>query len=128
VGETSEAGRAELRLCNLVAQSEPNAERGKEEFNQEVEKELTGRTRNRGRSSISNLCQSQMPVIEGTIETSPLMLGADRSRGCCRESICVDFLAGANLDKWRSGDFVVLNREGSSNSFPENTGRDFSRG
>ena len=26
------------------------------------------------------------------------MLGSDKSRGCCLEMICADFLAGAHLD------------------------------
>jgi hypothetical protein len=40
----------------------------------------------------------QIPVVERAIETASLMLGSDRSRGYCLEMICVDFLAGANLD------------------------------
>ena len=39
-----------------------------------------------------------MPVIERAIETAPLMLGSDRSRGYCLEVVGADFLAGANLD------------------------------
>jgi len=39
-----------------------------------------------------------MPVIEKAIETAALMLESDRSRGCCLEMICADFLAGANLN------------------------------
>ena len=70
-----------------------------EEFKREVEKELTGRKRNRGRSSISRLYKSQLPVIEQALETAALMLGLDKSRGYCLEMICADFLAGANLDK-----------------------------
>ena len=33
------------------------------------------------------------------------MLGSDRSRACCLEMICADFLAGANLD---NGDPAML--------------------
>jgi hypothetical protein len=40
----------------------------------------------------------QIPVIERAIETAALILGSDRSRDYCLEMICVDFLAGANLD------------------------------
>ena len=40
---------------------------------------------------------SQIPVIEQAIETAALMLGTDKSRGYCLETICADFLAGANL-------------------------------
>jgi hypothetical protein len=39
-----------------------------------------------------------MPVVEQAIETAALMLGTDKSRGCCLEMICADFLAGANLE------------------------------
>src|SRR5215468_8687632 len=42
--------------------------------------------------------KSQIPVIEQAIETAAMMLGSDKSRGCCLEMICADFLAGANLD------------------------------
>src|ERR1700722_13892575 len=45
------------------------------------------------------LYKSQIPVIEQAIETAALMLGTDKSRGCCLGMICADFLAGANLEK-----------------------------
>jgi len=70
----------------------------KEEFQQEVEKELTGRETEPWEIIYFKLYQSQMPVIEKAIETAALMLGSDRSRGYCLEMICADFLAGANLD------------------------------
>ena len=70
----------------------------KEEFKQEVEKELTGRKTEPWDIIYFKLYQSQMPVIERAIETAALMLGSDRSRGYCLEMICADFLAGANLD------------------------------
>jgi hypothetical protein len=44
------------------------------------------------------LYRSQIPIVEQAIETAPLMLGSDRSRGYCLEMICADFLAGANLE------------------------------
>jgi hypothetical protein len=44
-------------------------------------------------------------VIEQAMETAALMLGSDKSRGYCREMICEDFLAGANLE---SGDPEIL--------------------
>ena len=37
-------------------------------------------------------------MIEQAIETAARMLGSDKSRGCCLEMICADFLAGAHLD------------------------------
>jgi hypothetical protein len=70
----------------------------KEDFKQEVEKELTGRETEPWEIVYFKLYQSQMPVIERAIETAALMLGSDRSRGYCLEMICADFLAGANLD------------------------------
>ena len=70
----------------------------KEEFKQEVEKELTGKETEPWEIVYFKLYQSQMPVIEKAIETAALMLGSDRSRGYCLEMICADFLAGANLD------------------------------
>lgn len=79
VCEAGEAGREALRLCNLVAQSPSDAERGKR----------TSRRRSRGREGLTGretdpweiiyfkLYQSQMPVIEKAIETEDLMLGSD---------------------------------------------------
>ncbi len=52
----------------------------KEQFKQEVEKELTGRETEPWEIIYVKLCLSQMPVIERAIETAALMLGSDRSR------------------------------------------------
>jgi len=73
-------------------------ELSKEDFQQEVERELTGKVTEPWEIVYFKLYQSQMPVIERAIETASLMLGSDRSRGYCLEMICADFLAGANLD------------------------------
>ena len=70
----------------------------KEQFKQEVEKELTGRETEPWEIIYFKLYKSQTPVIERAIETAALMLGSDRSRGYCLEMISADFLAGANLD------------------------------
>jgi hypothetical protein len=70
----------------------------KEQFKQEVEKELTGRETEPWEIVYFKLYQSQMPVIERAIETASLLLGSDRSRGYCLEMICADFLAGASLE------------------------------
>jgi hypothetical protein len=70
----------------------------KQEFQQAVEKELTGKITEPWEIVYFKLYKSQMPVIERAIETAALMLGSDRSRGYCLEMICADFLAGANLD------------------------------
>ena len=56
----------------------------------------------RHRFARANLGRSRAVISfelsERAIETAPLMLGSDRSRGYCLEMICADFLAGANLD------------------------------
>ncbi len=70
----------------------------KQEFQQAVEKELTGKITEPWEIVYFKLYKSQIPVIERAIETAALMLGSDRSRGYCLEMICADFLAGANLD------------------------------
>jgi len=70
----------------------------KEEFQQEVEKELTGRETEPWEIIYFKLYESQTPIVEKAIETAALMLGTDKSRGYCLEMICADFLAGANLD------------------------------
>src|SRR6201987_2205847 len=70
----------------------------REDFKNEVERELTGRETEPWEIVYFKLYQSQMPIIEKAIETAALMLGSDRSRGYRLEMICADFLAGANLD------------------------------
>jgi hypothetical protein len=83
----------------------------KEEFKQEVEKELTGRETEPWEIVYFKLYQSQIPVIERAIETAAPMLGSDRSRGYCLEMICADFLAGANLRPRRSRFAAVFDDE-----------------
>jgi hypothetical protein len=70
----------------------------KEQFRQEVEKELTGKASEPHEIIYFKLYKSQIPVIEQAIEAAALMLGSDKSRGYCLEMICADFLAGASLD------------------------------
>jgi hypothetical protein len=70
----------------------------KEDFQKEVERELTGRETEPWEIIYFKLYQSHMPVIDKAIETAAPMLGSDRSRGYCLEMICADFLAGATLD------------------------------
>jgi hypothetical protein len=79
----------------------------REQFQREIEKELTGRETEPWEILYFKLYKSQIPVIEQALETAALMLGSDRSRGYCLEMICADFLAGANLD---NGDPDVLVR------------------
>jgi hypothetical protein len=75
----------------------------KEEFKQEVEKELTGRETEPWEIVYFKFYKSQLPVVEQAIETAALMLGSDKSRGYCLEMICADFLAGASLGNENSG-------------------------
>jgi hypothetical protein len=70
----------------------------KDQFKQEVEKELTGRESEPWEIIYFKLYKTQIPIVEQAIETASLMLGTDKSRGYCLEMICADFLAGANLD------------------------------
>ena len=74
----------------------------KEQFKQEVEKELTGQETEPWEIIYFKLYKSQIPVVEQAIETAALMLGTDKSRGYCLEMICADFLAGANLENGNS--------------------------
>ena len=74
----------------------------KEQFRQEVEKELTGKETEPSDIVYFKLYKSQIPVIEQAIETAALMLGSDKSRGYCLEMICADFLAGANFENGNS--------------------------
>jgi hypothetical protein len=70
----------------------------KDQFKQEVERELTGKETGPWEIIYFKLYQSQITVVEQAVETAALMLGSDRSRGYCLEMICEDFLAGANLE------------------------------
>jgi hypothetical protein len=92
--ETRAAGRAALRLCNLVAQSPGDAKGG-------LQAGGGAGTDGKGRGTVgADLLQSlQDPDsrVEQAIETAAQMLGTDKSRGYCLEMICADFLAGASL-------------------------------
>jgi hypothetical protein len=74
----------------------------KEQFKQEVEKELTGKEEEPSEVIYFKVYKSQIPVIEQAIETAARMLGSDKSRGYCLEMICADFLAGASLEDHNS--------------------------
>jgi hypothetical protein len=69
----------------------------KEQFKQEVERELTGDSEPYELVTFK-FYKTQLPIIEQAIETAGLMLGTDKSRGYCLEMICADFLAGAHLE------------------------------
>src|SRR6266852_6811449 len=69
----------------------------REEFKQEVVRHVTGQETEPHEILYFKVYKSQLPVIEGALETAGLMLGSNKSRGYCLEMICADFLAGANL-------------------------------
>jgi hypothetical protein len=68
----------------------------KEQFRHEVEKYVNQEDCEPSDIIYFMLYKSQVPVVEQAIETAALMLGSDKSRGCCLEIICADFLAGAH--------------------------------
>ena len=96
----------------------------KDQFKQEVEKELTGRESEPWEIIYFKIYKTQIPVIEQAIETAALMLGTDKSRGYCLEMICADFLAGANLEN-EDPTVSCSPSHGSSNSCLETNGRLF---
>ena len=63
----------------------------------EVERHLTGQETEPHEILYFKVYKSQLPVIEGALETVGLMLGSNKSRGYCLEMICADFLTGAEL-------------------------------
>src|SRR6516162_6850147 len=69
-----------------------------EEFTREVEKELTGRDSEPSELIYFKIYKGQAPIIEQAIDIAALMLGSDKSRGYCLETICADFLAGAHVE------------------------------
>ena len=69
----------------------------KEEFKRAVERHLTGKETESWEIIYFKLFKTQLPVVEGAIETAAAMLGNDKARGYCLEMICADFLAGAHL-------------------------------
>jgi hypothetical protein len=74
----------------------------KQEFKQEVERELTGKITEPWEIVYFKLYKSQIPIVDQALETAALILGTDNSRGYCLEMICADFLAGANLENGNS--------------------------
>jgi hypothetical protein len=70
----------------------------KDQFTQEVERELTGRESEPWEIIYFKLYQTQILIIQQAIETAALMLGTDKSRGYCMEMICADFPAGTSLN------------------------------
>jgi hypothetical protein len=69
----------------------------KQQFKDEVDMYLSG-TSEPSELIYFKVFRTQMPIIEGALETAARMLGSDKSRGYCLEMICADFVAGANLD------------------------------
>ena len=93
-GEGSAPGRAGVRLCNLVAQSQGATQGGVQAGSGT---HLTGKETEPWEIIYFKLYKSQLPVVERALEIAALMLGSDKSRGYSLEMICADFLAGAAL-------------------------------
>jgi hypothetical protein len=74
-------------------------EKSKEEFKRAVERHLTGKETEPWEIIYFKLYKTQLPVVEGAIETAAAMLGSDKARGYCLEMICADFLAGVHLNE-----------------------------
>jgi len=96
--ELAKLARRDRQNFNCAMWLHKARELPEKDFQQAVERELTGKITEPWEIIYFKLYESQMPVIEKAIETAALMLGSDRSRGYCLEMICADFLAGANLD------------------------------
>lgn len=96
--ELAKVARAEGQHFDCATWMHKAREMPKEQFKQEVDKELTGRNSEPHEIMYFKFYKSQIPVIEQALETAALMLGTDKSRGYCLEMICADFLAGANLE------------------------------
>ena len=79
----------------------------REEFQQEVERHLTGKESEPWELIYFKVYKGQLPVIEQALETAALMLGNDKSRGYMLEMICADFLAGANIDTGNSNALML---------------------
>jgi hypothetical protein len=66
----------------------------REEFEQEVERHLTGHETEPHEILYFKVYKSQLFVIERALETAGLLLGSNKSRGYCLEMICADFSSG----------------------------------
>ena len=78
------------------------------------------------RGSCSTSKKSQLQVIEQASEIAGLMLGTNRSRGCCLEMICADFLAGASQDNNEKECLLLsVNRMFHESEFPRRAARGF---
>jgi hypothetical protein len=69
----------------------------KEDFNQTVERHLTGQEAEPWEIIYFELYKRQLPGIEEALQTAALMAGSDKSWGYCLEMISADFLARAHL-------------------------------
>ena len=96
----------------------------REEFQQEVERHLTGKESEPWELIYFKVYKGQLPVIEQALETAALMLGNDKSRGYMLEMICADFLAGANIDTGNS-DTLMLSLERLFGLLPEPKQQEF---
>ena len=102
VGRTKAAKLAEVarrdgQKFDCAAWLHKAQELPKEEFKREVERHLTGQETERWETLCFKMYESQLAMIEQSLETAALILGGQKVRGYCLEMICGDFLAGATL-------------------------------
>ena len=81
----------------------------KEQFKQEVEKELTGRETEPWEIVLSQLVQKPDTNHRPGDRDCGFDAGTDKSRGYCMEMICADFLAGANVENENREVLLQLN-------------------
>ena len=103
--ELAKVARRDGQRFDCATRLHKAREMPKDQFKQEVEKELTGKEEEPSELIYFKVYKSQIPVIEQAIATAARMLGSDKSRGYCLEMICADFLAGAHLE---NGDPEIL--------------------
>jgi hypothetical protein len=95
--ELAKVARAEGPQFDCATWLHRAKELPKEQFKQEVQKQLTGASEAYDLVYFK-IFKSQLRVIEQALELAGRMLGSDKSRSYCLEMICADFLAGAQLE------------------------------
>jgi hypothetical protein len=103
--ELAKVARAEGPQFDCATWLHRAKELPKEQFKQEVQKQLTGASEAYDLVYFK-IFKSQLRVIEQALELAGRMLGSDKSRSYCLEMICADFLAGALAPNGRPEDYV----------------------
>jgi hypothetical protein len=103
--ELAKVARAEGPQFDCATWLHRAKELPKEQFKQEVQKQLTGASEAYDLVYFK-IFKSQLRVIEQALELAGRMLGSDKSRSYCLEMICADFLAGAPAASGRPEDYI----------------------